>query len=190
MYALSSKDQLSKRQSRWVQDITDASRSVPTTDSLPRSAIINPAKELRDDSKILEKIEDLSMEIKTISEKMKLIIQKLDLKPKTDKNYFIPYFVDENHVGKNNYTRLTENRLVMDVEIIGNFTGIPTIYPFGSEKEMDNYKPCNISLCVKQTGKIITGSFKKNSEGIYVITLGPITHELPVTLSCSFDLIY
>jgi hypothetical protein len=183
MYALTSKDQLSRRQNRWVQDITDGTcKSLQSTDALPRSsdlprsAIINPIKS---DSKILEKLDSLTK-----------IVETLTLTKKVDLNNFIPFFCIEDHVGKENYTKLFNNHLQMSVDILGFPFGSPIIYPFGLETNLPKYKSLNVVvLKVKETNKILIGNFKRNKDGIYIIQLSKINQDLPITLISSFDLI-
>lgn len=192
MFALPSKEQLSRRQARWAYDISEGSRSTQSTDALPRSspstdallrsAIISPVRDTRDDSKILEKLDIMSKDIETI-------LENLHLKQKIDKNNFIPYFVSEDHIGKDNSTRLVNGHIEMCVEIIGFFPGPPIIYPFGSEKDLDKYKPCLISINVKDTNKILIGNFKRNKDGIYTIQINRTDLGLPLMVTCSFDLI-
>lgn len=189
MHGLTSREQLSKRQARWAQDITtEGTRSTPPTDALPRSSIINPVNgtssinEIRDDSKILQKLDKIAKHVETVLENFHLL-------EKSDKTNFIPYFVEKNHIGKSNYARLTEDNIEMCVEIIGNFSGTPIIYPFGSEKDLEKYRSSPISLHVEGTNNFINGVFRKRKDGIYIIELDQIKNELPLTLSCSFDLI-
>jgi len=123
----------------------------------------------------------------------------VDIK-RSDMGYreFIPYFIKEDHVGRDNLSRLTELNLKMVVEILGSYSETPIIYPFGQEKELPRFAELTLDMSFRDADKTMSGTaygiLKRRTDGIYTILLtelysdgeasGIEKYTLPITLTC------
>lgn len=176
MYFPSSQESLSTKQSRWVTDIDRASRAA--TDATPRS---EPKKSVLISTGRDEKLDKILSSVEVINKKLDLIISKISVPEEV-----VPYFVTPSHTGRDNKTVIINKRVTVTVEILGRFEGEPLIYPFGGQDSLPTFEEKNVTLSSGE--HTLQGRFKKGKNGLYVIQLSEVPQELPVTLTCTFDL--
>jgi hypothetical protein len=131
-------------------------------------------------------------------------LHKLSKLPKVSKiQEYVPYFIKEDYSSRDNLTTLNGLHFEMLVEILGFYSEIPIIYPFGSETNLPKFAELTLEMTFRDADKIIDGTaygiFKRNSDDIYTIQLtelysdgnasGIEKYTLPLTLTCKTELI-
>lgn len=257
MYGLVSREALSKRQSRWANDIETAVKTnhgkisekdepnsiapiaqekntLTTTPKPEKNNIITPIKPSiitsmddplnqipnvvrpKNNEDILNQIpkeirsqnnEDIFSQIKTINAQYTHIILSLSkLQHSIDKLHglspvsstdFIPFCDNEENIGRDNITKLHNNKLDMLVEIIGNTKRLPVIYPFGKNDNIPKFENQTVTMEFNNiftgTRGVIKGNFIHQSNGVYIIRISNDNDfekiQLPITVRCVTNLL-
>jgi hypothetical protein len=165
MYGLSSRESLSRKQTRWV-----------TTD---QPKILTPLKEeiktVNDDKKILDAIKNLELKItkdlESVSNKI-TDLTKFVTKSSLKNNEFIPFYNREDFTCCDNKTTIKNGVVNMTVELLGHIGNI--IYPFGNNNINNTYPDQKITMHYMDNEMlkkdIIHGNFKKDKD-VYIIEL-------------------
>lgn len=109
---------------------------------------------------------------------------------------FIPFFINENHVGRDNITNLMGSSLEIIIEILNYQPSqdiSPVIFPFGKETSLPKFQTMKLEFMYVDTeanGTII-GNFKQNSDGIYVVELQNFdtNYSFPLMVTCKTELL-
>jgi hypothetical protein len=116
---------------------------------------------------------------------------------------FVPYIINEDYAGCDNFTKLIGTKLELLVELLGFYSESPIIFPFGMETNLPQFSELIISLSFKDSENITDGTafgiFKRRDDDVYIIELkefysnGNILrieeYTLPLILECKVDLI-
>lgn len=115
---------------------------------------------------------------------------------------FLPFFIKEDYAGRDNISRLNGDRLEMIVEILGFYSELPVIYPFGNETHLPKFLQCELDMTFTDADNKINGVaygfFDCDHKGRYFIKItelnsdgnasGLETYTLPLIFKCNTDL--
>lgn len=199
------KENVSKRQERWVRDASDVilSRNLGTPQETTRkSSIISPVDSKIEwpinqfDNNMDEKIQNITEQLQKITATLHELQLSMTDKcsceiydKNTETKEFIPFINSESACGKDNITRISNNSLSMVVELLG----LPenqeiVIYPFARKVNVPNLKDKEITLdfidCKNFSG-IVDCSVEKDAKGVYVMR--PITFRISEEDEISFS---
>jgi hypothetical protein len=173
----------SGQDARWVRRPPS-----PSSDNKPLISERNPSSRFSE-MVIFQNFDD---RLKALETRFKVLEDQLNNSDTNNKKY-TPFFVNESHVGLDNITTLTGNQLEIVMDILNYQSSIePLIYPFGNTKIKNNYKISTLEL--KYIGDeddgTITGVFRRNDAGIYVIELVNFqtNYSFPITITCKASL--
>lgn len=199
MYGFSSREALSKRQSRWVHEVDKEVRNNPAQNALSKEPASNSVKDkpsiismmssydIDELNALQSRCEDLNDRCCKLEKEYKIIkknesnlltrLEKLErlIAASKDavvenKSEFVPYAIKEDFAGRDNISTLKGSQFYMLVEIVGKHTDPLVIYPFGSETSLPHFDDCQLELMCNSKTKL-RGTFTKRSDGIYVIYL-------------------
>jgi len=125
-----------------------------------------------------------------------------DKKPKIKE--FVPYFIKEDYASRDNLTKLDGLSFKMVVELLGFYSEIPIIYPFGTDQDLPRFAELILEMSFRDADKVMNGTaygtFKCGKNNIYTIQLtelysdgnasGIEKYTLPLTFTCETELIY
>jgi hypothetical protein len=117
---------------------------------------------------------------------------------------FIPFFVKDGFITKNNKTQLSNDDMNMMVVMDGQYHGDLQIYPFGYDKTLPKYVEMTLNMVFRDSSMkddgTAYGSFKRRTDGVYVIELTQMyddngeqiemdDYKPPLTLTCKISLV-
>jgi len=116
---------------------------------------------------------------------------------------FVPYFIKEEYAGRDNNTKLKDLQFEITVELLGFYSDVPIIYPFGSQKDLPKFRELTLDMNFQNVDETIKGTaygiFKRGRNGIYTIKLAELCSDgeasgiekytLPLIFTCSAELI-
>lgn len=150
-------------------------------ENLPIQKILDVLKKLQDESKILAgNIASMKLLQEQTLEQListnNLVLKSIKQKKKTSKKNYTPFFIKESYTGIDNDTNILSDKIIIRLNVLGNFDENPQIYPFG----FNNIKSLHPTLKEQIVNLVIldsnenyyadaTGFLRKNHQDLYII---------------------
>lgn len=116
------------------------------------------------------KLQNIFNLLKNIDDRL-AAIESVILKKQCSREH-IPFFIREDYIGKSNVTILNDSKFEMTIEIIGLYSEVPIIYPFGNNKISFDNLPKIVEITCSDI--FLYGHLQKNENGIYVMKLSKL----------------